>query len=394
MSDSPWIDIPPKPTVKEALLGKSNRQSTGTKYAALVQAVQQYHSIPKDEVSQFLTRSMMLRNVADAAVRAMGEAKSQGHQKYLSLLGQRALAKAMYLDATHAYLQQNPDQINDIHGFLERMTAYRAPMPPQPPSTPKPGWQKVQVGGGTFSMIGSVAFEAMDPYHREFEVHLNNGANPWHGARGGGVGSYMIKWANRILKEGYNKPFLAYLEDSHLCHFSVYGEGMTAMVGYSTGGQLLEGTALVTVARGARLHETTPTGQDVLFDTNNITVGKGREHRAKAYVWTAQGDFIVGVHAAGKLHHSSFVGGDVVRCAGMIGATAGRVHYIDNNSGHYRPDSAHIHGLIKYLSNNDLFTSEAYTEVNDENVQIVDYLFKPTRSFFGEAPVLGGHRGR
>jgi hypothetical protein len=242
-----------------------------------------------------------------------------------------------------------------------------------------------------FGMAGSVAFEQMDPYHREFEMSIGKGGDPWAGARGDGIGAYMVEWANLVIQKGYNKPFLAYLEISEVCKYTT-DDYRYQCVKYATDGQLVQGTSLVTRGAGARLHETKASGQVELFDTADATGHKAGAHHAKAYVWTANGDLVVGIHESGSLHHSSLVGGGLVKCAGMIGATAGRIHYVDGNSGHYRPPPANVHAFITYLNQNDLFTSDAKTIVQGNETLIADYLFQPARSFFGPGVKLGSHR--
>jgi hypothetical protein len=392
MSNAPWLDIPPKSRVKEVLLGKEHGVSSGTKYANLVRAVETYHAVRKDEHQQFGFRATQLNFVVDAAKKAATEARSARHREYLKLLAERAAAKAMYLQDIAQYLQRNTDQINDLRGFLKIMESKRAPTVTLPPPAVQNGWQHGKVGGGTFGMAGGVAFEQMDPLHREFEITVGKGGDPWGpSAHGGGIGRYLVEWANLVIQQGYNKPFLAYLETSEVCHYAT-DPNLYLSVKYATDGELLAGTSVVTLGQGARLHETKASGQVEMFDTADATGPKAGRYHAKAYVWTTTGELVVGIHESGKLHHSSLIGGGIVKCAGMIGATAGRVHYVDGNSGHYRPPPANVHAFITYLNQNDLFTADAKTTVQGNETAITDYLFSPARSFFGPSTRIGGHR--
>src|SRR5437588_6140598 len=122
---APWLDVPPKHKVKKVLLGKTHGASMGSKYSDLVNAVERYQASPKDEYGQFLTRTMLLGAVKDAAVRASTEAKSPQSRNFLKLLAEKAVAKASYIEEITRYLQQNPDQINDLRGFLKRMSEKR-----------------------------------------------------------------------------------------------------------------------------------------------------------------------------------------------------------------------------------------------------------------------------
>jgi len=51
-----------------------------------------------------------------------------------------------------------------------------------------------------------------------------------------------------------------------------------------------------------------------------------------------------------RFNHSSFNAGKDVVCAGMIKVVNGRLRYIDNNSGHYKPPRRNLHSAIKLLS--------------------------------------------
>ncbi|MCO4755289.1 MAG: hypothetical protein KC478_12460, partial [Bacteriovoracaceae bacterium] len=52
----------------------------------------------------------------------------------------------------------------------------------------------------------------------------------------------------------------------------------------------------------------------------------------------------------GRFHHSSFLAGEDVLSAGQLKVKDGRVLYIDNISGHYKPGQVHAYqGLYKLL---------------------------------------------
>lgn len=54
---------------------------------------------------------------------------------------------------------------------------------------------------------------------------------------------------------------------------------------------------------------------------------------------------------ADKFHHSTFLSGDDVIDAGMIIVKQGKILYIDNESGHYRPQECHFKNGIMALKN-------------------------------------------
>lgn len=51
----------------------------------------------------------------------------------------------------------------------------------------------------------------------------------------------------------------------------------------------------------------------------------------------------------GAFHHSSFVAGGEVLCAGEIVIVNGVVRMIDNNSGHYLPSSLHLQTVVEFM---------------------------------------------
>jgi len=51
----------------------------------------------------------------------------------------------------------------------------------------------------------------------------------------------------------------------------------------------------------------------------------------------------------GSIFHSSFVDGDAVLFAGRITVINGRVTYVDNGSGHYKPTPAQLSGFMRWL---------------------------------------------
>lgn len=86
-----------------------------------------------------------------------------------------------------------------------------------------------------------------------------------------------------------------------------------------------------------------------LYDTTD-KVSKGRKGYV-AYVITLDGRLIVHEHVnVGKskyaYRHSTLVGGEPVLCSGLMIIKNGKIEYIDNNSGHYKPRSANIYNAI------------------------------------------------
>ncbi|WP_253300055.1 hypothetical protein [Wolbachia endosymbiont of Chironomus riparius] len=92
--------------------------------------------------------------------------------------------------------------------------------------------------------------------------------------------------------------------------------------------------------------------EDQEYDTSNCT-SKGKKG-CVAYVVTLGGKLITHEHVNfGKseylYRHSTLTGGGPVICSGLMKVENGKITYIDNNSGHYKPKSAHIYRAVKIL---------------------------------------------
>ncbi|HRE87549.1 MAG TPA: hypothetical protein PK095_00290 [Myxococcota bacterium] len=67
------------------------------------------------------------------------------------------------------------------------------------------------------------------------------------------------------------------------------------------------------------------------------------------YVMNAAGDFFAAKHVQFIMHHSSFLAGGAVATAGEVGISGGKLDYISNQSGHYRPGPAYLWQAVKQL---------------------------------------------
>ena len=108
------------------------------------------------------------------------------------------------------------------------------------------------------------------------------------------------------------------------------------------------------------------------FDTGHFA-GKGENQpHAAAYVWTACGTLLAGEHVTQKFHHSSFVGGQAVRCAGMIRIENGKVSQVSNDSGHYQPSENQLRSFVNWLYQRKVFLNTAqvrYKKMVDGQLQ-------------------------
>lgn len=400
MPDRIWVDLPADKSRLKYIFYGDAPVPPNNPVRSIIDAIVRYGQVVKDDPALFPQRIMMLREIKRACDMALPRCTPE-LAEYAVKLGHLALAKADYLTQVDAHLTTNKDGVADPHAFLRLMEQRRAPTPNITIGSSRQTntWQQGKVGNKRIGMQGGVLLELLDPFHREAEVHLGRGRSrleAWQGAHGGATGLHLKAYAIKVLTEGYDKPFLAYLETTPVCHWydgSVRGSSGVDPITWSSDGGLVDGTSLITL-HNTRLYEETFDGQRRLFDTTHVTSGKGANRGTKAYVWTKTGDFVVGVHEGGKMHHSSLQGGRAVRCAGMIGATQGRVHYVDTNSGHYRPDMTQLRALIQYLDDHNLLEYDALTFGDGAELLITDFLLNPTRTFGGGGFVLGTHRRR
>jgi len=90
-------------------------------------------------------------------------------------------------------------------------------------------------------------------------------------------------------------------------------------------------------------------------------ISKG-EKDCVAYVITLDGKLVTHQHInvnEGELacRHSTLAGGKPVLCSGLMKVKEGKITYIDNNSGHYKPTSANLYNAVKKLEG--LFSDDA-----------------------------------
>jgi hypothetical protein len=98
-------------------------------------------------------------------------------------------------------------------------------------------------------------------------------------------------------------------------------------------------------------------------DEGKDPIQTGGGDGAAAYVWSQESELFIAQHGSGIFHHSSFLAGQRVRCAGMIRIEKGRVTAISNNSGHYKPRKPQIVNMIRFLTGAGAFAPAAQVQV-------------------------------
>ncbi|MGL9718280.1 MAG: hypothetical protein ACR5K9_06405 [Wolbachia sp.] len=97
-----------------------------------------------------------------------------------------------------------------------------------------------------------------------------------------------------------------------------------------------------------------------LYDTTG-EISKG-EKDCVAYVITLDGKLVTHKHinvneSKWAYRHSTLAGGKPVLCSGLMKVKKGKITYIDNNSGHYKPTSANLYNAVDKLKG--LFSDNA-----------------------------------
>jgi hypothetical protein len=89
--------------------------------------------------------------------------------------------------------------------------------------------------------------------------------------------------------------------------------------------------------RGGLLH----TADGKPLDTRNMVTHFSGPGYA-IYVMSYEGNLHVSSHSVGHRHHSSLLAGGMVAGAGELRVGSGRIDWLSNKSGHYRPDVFHL----------------------------------------------------
>lgn len=402
----PWRDIPSARAVQRELSrldaldnleaslqrvgmagGRNTTRVRNSLKNTLAAKVATYHDVRKDKLQTLPQREALLRGIAELAANFWSHAAGRETPlgPMIAGLADRARQKASYLHKLYVFYTGEGRGVfrgKDLLNFLK-----------SPPHAS---------GGHLANLQRGCRMERIDPAHRSFELHLDSsrafnlddlscGMNwafaEWCGALmqipGGDANDITVKPNFTVddIDAARLPPFFLWLENHRMCvgsdtdTFGTFHFKPTEVKGvlYSPYGQASRaGGGGIKAVKG--IHWLVPSSDSVvvemplddpgsgmrLFDTMHLP-GKGEEEKqSAAYVWTQCGTLLAGEHASGALHHSSFVAGDAVRCAGMIRVSAGKVDMISSNSGHYRPSEAKLRQLVSWLQARQVFNPLAY----------------------------------
>jgi hypothetical protein len=203
--------------------------------------------------------------------------------------------------------------------------------------------------------------EQLDPVHRSNYEVMNDGA----------CGRAFQLWAADARQD---KPFFMWLETSLVCLQDNKDEADAQSVPYNRLDQKTgsDGSGQKILFFPAPLHaldldrldaapQVCSTGS-YSCDPLKDPTGKGGAGVA-AYVWSQDSELFIAEHRGGVFHHSSFLSGQRVRCAGMIKIENGYVSAISNNSGHYKPRKQQMVNMVRFFAGAAAFTRSAQVEV-------------------------------
>jgi hypothetical protein len=279
-------------------------------------------------------------------------ARDESLERNILTLVRRSLRKAAYLQGLQDFY--STEGIRSRGGFFDLLNNYVQ-----------------QSNIESVSLVRTVMLEKYDPGHRgwELETDWKTGTSIQQAMRNQlekanvyfdnskefpqevTITNYFIKWCNSEIKT----PFFMWLEEQPIST-SEDKQGMQGAVGYVRGDQRsvpqgkLDKLRLVKVSdSGVLLAKRLDIDNDPskVCDTTDYD-GKAGPGKA-AYVWSTDGDFFIGEHIAFKFHHSTFVSGNAVRCAGMVEIKKGKVTYINTWSGHYQPTNQQLAVFVNYL---------------------------------------------
>ena len=98
-----------------------------------------------------------------------------------------------------------------------------------------------------------------------------------------------------------------------------------------------------------------------LFDTSLVDPDK-----SLLYVISRKGKIYAARGSRHVVHHSSLLSGKEVMAAGKIMTQDGKVIYINNNSGHYRPTARHLFQAILYFNKLDILSPNVCINIRHE----------------------------
>ena len=378
-----WRDIPSEQTCRSKL---SNSAKLNHKVQRLLGDIRDYHAVKKDDLNNFLERIYCLRGIKKSvdnifsfsAARMFSKSHISKQDAYYlkRKIAKRAATKTAYLRILFDYYQKHQDEVNDPEELVTKL---------------RDSNRATEEAGKVIGSASSVYLERIDPGHRAtWEIMWNEDGTP-------AGSSVFILWFDKVIKEGYNQPFLVFLE-GHPQTLDEDTAKFTGRVYYGTTSKPSKYFCFLRIHKQGGSMQMGELDRGKLrwrpFDTTYVTrdmseKGARTARPSLAYNQLRTKELVVGLHKGdafemNRFHHTSFTSGGFIRCAGMLGGNQqGQVVYVDNNSGHYKPPSANLYRLVKYLNKRHVFSNDAVVHdcadktspaYDDAGISVQDYL--------------------
>jgi hypothetical protein len=338
----------------------------------------QYHRIPKDEYRRLDDRIAMLKELSELASKYLttfkvdigaAAARHEDNQKHSYLnrhmsgapqeesvdrnvlsLARRSLRKAAYLKLLKRYYSKSGAgyQYRTAQALMDYIRN------PQEKSAEFVG------------LSPGVRMEQLDFAHRgDFEVDDTVSC-----------GAAFLQWTTDPHRG--DTPFFLWLENHQVCLEDDKGKVETHGVAYVRADRRETADSrsrlkLLIVGSPIQSVDLTKMGGAVqIASTAGYQAERRKDPRGEAsfgadvaaFVWTEATELFIANHSAQEFHHSSFVSGQRVRCAGMLVVENGKVTGLSNNSGHYKPRKEHVRNLVLFLQGSNALDSNAAIEVH------------------------------
>jgi hypothetical protein len=364
------------PVGKVAQLRGVFDRSLSSRDAALqkmTQKIDAYHGIEKAEYRNIDRRIAALKDISSFArdvMKTFGISESGASVRH----GPSATRDAQL----KAYTSSNPrDATLDRHlltlarrslrkaGYLKMLKQYYAPggagYAHRSPQVLRALFQAPkEVTNTAVGLEPELRLEQLDPVHRSNYEDMNDG----------GCGKAFHLWVSDTRQD---KPFFLWLENSLVCLEDDKIQAAAQSIPYdrmdqrnSSGGHRQRIVCMPAPLTSFDLDKIGSAHSICSTATFSCDAPKDPSHAGgggvAAYVWTEEGELFIGEHRGNVFHHSSFVSGRRVRCAGMIKIQGGYVTAVSNNSGHYKPRKAQLHNFVQWLQGAGAFAPNAVVE--------------------------------
>lgn len=270
-----------------------------------------------------------------------GDPRRESMARNLLTLQRRSLRKAEYLDRLEEHCEKHDDTHESIKALFKEKR------------------EKSKLIG----LVPGVRMEAYDFMHRPFENHIDEDGELKGGLQVSAVSAALEEWL--LSPKNGQWPFFVWLEGHSVCT----GEDKSRSSEVRTVNYTGKAAKLRVVAISQPLQMVSlEDGQSAVASTLGYTAAAGKAIASgatgmAAFAWDAKKILYICEHVEGGFHHSSFMAGGHVRCAGMIKIDNGLVKEISNNSGHYKPPVENLKSLVKHLHEKGCLAAGAVVQI-------------------------------